>query len=715
MLKVTIETIMTKQAPGTYTLQVCMVKLSVAYPESFDRKLYDETKVLLEAHAASIFDDLKICQEDILGVYYGHWYAYKHGLYNLAQFLKHLKFTYYNKKASKGEPIVEIEELVLDTWSRVINEPLKQSLSKSLINYILADQCGDTEFPSGVLPVANVLKPFTHSHKYVGDVLESFTHLHKYKKSDLELQQYQEIFEIPFLKKLSYSFQQDAQTLTIADIISYCSEVIRLWDVEKCRFDVLHPSSHSKVQVLFYQHIIKEKIPTLFSFCKYMMKTKQWKDLSLLYRLLRLGENGIPAIVQIFEDYMKKNMLPDTSKGHEISGSSNFLKTLVKQHMEYYDIIRTTFWSNPQFLKALDRVSAPAVNFVTRAAEQLAEYSDTLLKKNSTAIKATELAKNLVRCIHLSTYLDDGDMYIESYSKYMSRRLLSGTFFSINTEKMMISQLTNFNPVRDTRNLVQMLKDMTVSEQLTKEFQDTHIFKDTSMEKFSVKILRTSSWPVEQTIQTYTFPLGLGLPIQMFENFYNQKFKGRKLSWLHGLCNAEVELNYLKKQYVVNFGSTFQLALILQFNEHVKIRKEELGATMQLPEAELTKHMQSLVDANLIIESTVDNNVYVLNMDFMSKHSKLRVLSAQKTTQNGDMTEKHVADQRRNYIQACIVRIMKSQKVLQHKPLIQEVISQCSARFCPGIDMIKKCIEELISKGYIERVKGSLDQYSYIA
>ena len=216
-------------------------------------------------------------------------------------------------------------------------------------------------------------------------------------------------------------------------------------------------------------------------------------------------------------------------------------------------------------------------------------------------------------------------------------------------------------------------------------------------------------------MQTCTFPLGHYHPFKMFENFYSQKFKGRKLSWVHELCNAEVELNYLKKRYVVKFGSMFQLALILLFNEHVMIRKEELSSITHLPEAELTKHMQSLVDANLIIESTVDNNVYALNMDFMSERSNLTVLPAQKAVQNSDMSEQHVADQRRYCIQACIMRIMKSQKVLQHKLLIEEVISQCNTRFCPSVDMIKKCIEKLISKDYIERVKGSLDQYSYIA
>lgn len=44
-----------------------------------------------------------------------------------------------------------------------------------------------------------------------------------------------------------------------------------------------------------------------------------------------------------------------------------------------------------------------------------------------------------------------------------------------------------------------------------------------------------------------------------------------------------------------------------------------------------------------------------------------------------------------------------------------QVISQSRARFNPSISMIKKCIEVLIDKQYIERSQASADEYSYVA
>lgn len=50
-----------------------------------------------------------------------------------------------------------------------------------------------------------------------------------------------------------------------------------------------------------------------------------------------------------------------------------------------------------------------------------------------------------------------------------------------------------------------------------------------------------------------------------------------------------------------------------------------------------------------------------------------------------------------------------------HEFVSSQVISQSRARFNPSISMIKKCIEVLIDKQYIERSQASADEYSYVA
>jgi cullin 1 len=57
---------------------------------------------------------------------------------------------------------------------------------------------------------------------------------------------------------------------------------------------------------------------------------------------------------------------------------------------------------------------------------------------------------------------------------------------------------------------------------------------------------------------------------------------------------------------------------------------------------------------------------------------------------------------------------MKARKTMKNQALIQEVISQISQRFAPKIPDIKKAIDTLLEKEYIERVEGTRDTFNYV-
>ncbi|KAJ1670490.1 hypothetical protein EV182_008172, partial [Spiromyces aspiralis] len=70
---------------------------------------------------------------------------------------------------------------------------------------------------------------------------------------------------------------------------------------------------------------------------------------------------------------------------------------------------------------------------------------------------------------------------------------------------------------------------------------------------------------------------------------------------------------------------------------------------------------------------------------------------------------------RKHLIQAAIVRIMKARKTMSHMDLINEVVNQLISRFQPQPKNIKRQIEVLIEKDYLERNEEMPDHYNYIS
>merc|ERR1712224_186474 len=105
---------------------------------------------------------------------------------------------------------------------------------------------------------------------------------------------------------------------------------------------------------------------------------------------------------------------------------------------------------------------------------------------------------------------------------------------------------------------------------------------------------------------------------------------------------------------------------------------------------------------------------FKLNTMFQDRMSKIRV-SLPPLEQEKKKVMDDVDKDRRYAIDAAVVRTMKARKVLKHQELMQEVIQQLSQMFKPDIKMIKRRIEDLISREYLERDSENSNVFKYMA
>lgn len=329
----------------------------------------------------------------------------------------------------------------------------------------------------------------------------------------------------------------------------------------------------------------------------------------------------------------------------------------------------------------------------------------------------------LTQSITVFKYIDDKDVFQKFYAKMLAKRLIYSQSMSMDAEEGMINKLKQACGYEFTSKLHRMFTDMSVSADLNNKFSSHLKTEEIDLGiNFSIYVLQAGAWPLGQSaVSTFAIPQELERSVQEFERFYQSKFNGRKLTWLQHLCQAEMRLCYLRKSYLVSLG-TYQMALLLPFEGADSLSVRDLQESTQLSDDQLARQLQGLLDARLLTNSVegpiTPETMIHLNKAYYNKRTKFKisaVVQKEAAQQEIEQTHSSVDEDRKLYLQAAVVRIMKTRKILKHNILIEEVINQAKNRFSPSVPMIKMCIEALIEKQYLERTANSADEYSYIA
>ncbi|CAO3647363.1 unnamed protein product [Mucor fragilis] len=640
-------------------------------------------------------------------------------------------FMYLNRYWVKREidedrksDVYDVFTLTLVSWKKYMFEYVNHNVIAAVLKLITKQRNGEV-IETGLIK----------------NVVDSFVSLgldhNDSSKSNLDV--YKDYFEKEFLEATEVYYRTESEKFISENSIpDYMKKAETRLNEEEGRVQVyLHPTTHKTLIPICETVLVKNQEESIWDGFQGLLNADKQDDLHRMYSLLARITDGLNPLRVSFEAHVKKAGLSAIERISQNESESvdpkSYVDTLLEVHKKYNDLVQTAFSGEAGFVAALDKACGEFVNrnkvckgSSSKSPELLARFCDQLLKKSAKNPEEDELEDVLNNVMTVFKYVEDKDVFQKFYSKMLAKRLVNGTSASDDAEGSMISKLKEACGFEYTSKLQRMLTDMSLSKELNDQFKDlvSQGHDGPSGADFNILVLGAGSWPLSAPSTSFNLPDDVVKMYDRFQKFYQNKHSGRKLNWLFQLSKAELKTHYLKASKVgyTFMVSAYQMGVLLQFNTTDSCTYEDLHKSTALAPEALNPALGILVKAKVLLLRDAENvgdagSRYVLNLDFKSKKVRINLNMQMRMEQKAEADETHktIEEDRMFVMQAAIVRIMKTRKVMKHVALIEEVITQLQSRFKPRVPAIKKCIDVLLEKEYIERVENQKDMYSYVA
>lgn len=539
-----------------------------------------------------------------------------------------------------------------------------------------------------------------------------------------DLQIYQDAFEEKFLLATKQNYQAEGQrAMQDMEVPEYLQHVSNRLAEENER--LLHYLDATTKRQLIYnvekQLLAVHLTGILQKGLDALVEENRIPDLTLMYSLFSRVKTGTVELCATYNAYIKK-------KGRTIVIDPEKDKSMVQDLLDFKDkmdsIVRKCFDHNEKFTNSLREAFESFINQrANKPAELIAKYVDMKLRAGNKEATEEELENILDKIMVLFRFIHGKDVFEAFYKKDLAKRLLVGKSASVDAEKSMLSKLKQECGGGFTSKLEGMFKDMELSKDINiafRQLMQNGEVNELGNIDLTVNILTMGYWPT-YPITEVTMPAQLVHLQNTFNKFYLAKHSGRKLQWQptlgHCVLKAVFELGPKELQV-----SLFQALVLFLFNDNDTLSFDEIKTLSNIEVEELKRILQSLACGKARVISKMprskeisENDQFQFQNEFFNKLFRIKInqIQMKETTEEQKATEERVYQDRQYQIDAAIVRIMKMRKTLSHNLLISELYKQLTFPVKPAD--LKKRIESLIDRDYMERDKDNQNKYNYVA
>lgn len=569
---------------------------------------------------------------------------------------------------------------------------------------------------------------------------------------------YVKYFEPFFLEQSERYFKEFGEawsTSSLKDYILVCEKLLKKEDYRCIQFN-LDSTTEKQLMDSAHSHLIgnySEKLLNGGNLAK-LLSDREVESMKALYDLLRLS--GIQKKMKApWGEYIRATgaaIVSDKDKGDEM------VLRLLELRRSLDLMIRDAFHKDEDFLWGMRESFGKFMNDgkvakcwetgTAKIGEMIAKYIDMLLRgglktlpkellsdvkdraaaekegQASTGDEDAELDRQLDQALELFRFIEGKDAFEAFYKKDLARRLLMGRSASQDAERNMLTKLRGECGANFTQNLEQMFKDQELAKdemETYKQWCQGSAERKTPID-LSVMILSAAAWPTYPDVRL-NLPDEVATQIERFDQFYKNKHTGRVLTWKHSLAHCSIKGSFAKgsKELLV---SAYQAVVLMMFNSVPAdgfLAYEQIATGTGLQGGDLDRTLQSLACGKSRVltkhpkgREVKPTDTFTFNKTFTDPKYRVKInqIQLKETKAENKATHERIVQDRRFETQAAIVRIMKSRKSMGHSDLVAEVINLTKKRGMVDTSAIKKEIESLIEKDYIEREGNA---YVYLA
>lgn len=567
-------------------------------------------------------------------------------------------------------------------------------------------------------------------------------------------------FELRFLEETKEYYKKESfQFLQHHNVVDYMRKCETRLAEEISRSNN-YLEEHTKKPLLdtLNQALIEDHAEEMYSEFLGLLEQSETDHIQRMYKLLSRVPATLQPLADTLERYIKDeaakaiddikkqneqqvqdaaNATPESGKSKRSSpGATNprtYVHLLISIYLRFNEVVSVAFSKDPIFIKSLDNacrffvnknsIATPALKSNCKTPDLLARYADSYLKGSSKESDTTELNPDILMIIF--KFIEDKDAFEEHYRRLLAKRLINSNTKSDELEESIIQRLQEENSLEYTSKMTKMFQDMKASEDLKNLLRAEIGQFDNYVKDFTPLILAQSMWPF-----THMEDYKLNLAPELMPSFdkllalYKEKHSGRQLKWLwnHGKSEVKANLSRKGKPPFLFTVTNVQLMILLAFNKSNTYTFDQLLEIVGVAKHTFEAHLIPFVKYKLLEQSpsgtaefSKGNTTFTMVEEYKSKKLRVNFVSSIKSEQKQDEVDanKEIDESRKNFLSACIVRIMKARKQIKHNELVNEVATQALTRFRARIIDIKKVIDYLIEKEYLRRLEN--DMYEYLA